>query len=184
MLALLLPLLLAAPASAQCPPSKVVAAVTQDDTPGCVTVTADEALPELAITNGCEDVQFHVEAGLDCPYCGPPLTLRAGTFGRFTVETRPAAAFTPESPVSSHSLSWALGEQTGTLRVDVVPDIVPCTAADVGTAADSGTDLGASPPESVDAGGCATAHPARAGWLGWGVLLFAGARRARRRTRR
>lgn len=151
-------LLTAADVAAQpiCPESNITVEIVTDDTPGCATVAPAAGKPELNITNQCGEDQFHIEAGADCPNCGPPLTLRMGTFGAFIVNTQPLTAFSPDSVPTEHELSWARADQTGAMRVRVVPNIILCPEPDMGSPPDMGRDTGAVPEADGEPGGCAT----------------------------
>ncbi len=156
-------------AQPQCPESSVTVVVLSDDTPGCATVAPAAGKAELNVTNQCGDDQFHIEAGVDCPACGPPLTLRMGTFGAFVVNTNAVSTFTPESPATEHDLAWARADSTGSMRVRVVPNITLCPEPDMGGSDEVGTrDVGVPEPDG-EPGGCASAGTAAA--PGWFLML-------------
>lgn len=170
-----------APASAafaQCAPSFVEVEVVADSTPGCAVIAPADALPQLNITNNCGEDQFHVEGGVDCPHCGPPLTLRPGTFGSFVVNNEPITAFTPASQPTEHVLSWARGNDTGELTVRATPHVFVCPDPDMGSGPDMQIVEAEPPPAEDSDSGCATvthgASRSPSAW--WALVLFAATR--------
>lgn len=171
----------AAVAQPQCPESNVTVQIVADDTPGCATIAPADGKAELNITNSCGEDQFHIEGGADCPNCGPPVTLRMGTFGAFIVNTQPVSAFTPESSPTDHVLTWARADTTGAMTVRVVPNITLCPLPDMGSMVDMAVEEPTVPEPEGDKGGCSTAQSG--GFSLWGFALFAFVRR-RRATRK
>lgn len=172
-------LLVSVPAAAQqCPSSAVRVEIAAGSTPGCVTATPAADEPEINIANNCDEDQFNIAAGIDCPNCGPPVTLRAGNFGPFIVDTRPLSQFEPTTPTEDHVLDWALGNQTGTLTARVVPDITICPVPDMGMGDMTMIDEAEPDPIPEGNGGCGTvAGRSGVAVLGFALLLAAYRRR-------
>ena len=170
------------PVAAQCAGSNVRVAILDDPTPGCVSLSSHDAQAVLIVDNRCgEDEPFHLQAGVGCPYCDPPLLLNPGTFGQFAPDNRPLSAFSVGDVPTQYVLDWSSGTRSGDLTVEVQPHIIECPPADAGLP-DVGADVADTAPDEAASGCCATTGARTSPH--WLVMLIAFAFGVRRTTSR